>query len=359
MPKEAEKFSDCADRYSFDIRYCRFAISDGVSKSFFPKIWSEVLVQNWMEGLKDTPTLISKSQENWLQKVTELVNNPNTKWYTENAFNLREPGLATFIGLEFYLKNDRWYWQADAIGDSFLFFLPQHKRSLENVGSLSFSTHSPEEDFDNFPDYLSSRGDNHKGEVKKLSGARLCSGSFFLMTDALAEWFISDSSGAIEILNDINSQEEFENFVQSARRKDELANDDTSFLSIKVSDVENPESSIENTSVVSDINSLIKVEEDHSCAQQKVDIKKQQTGLPSKEHSTPPLTNTIKSNRPNLSSNNLDSYESIVDDDDSEIKGEERSSNIKDPKDENSKKKDGTLNFGDSFEDGSIENIEP
>lgn len=351
MPKEAEKFSDCADRYSVDIAHCRFAISDGVSKSFFPKIWSEILVQSWVEGLKDTRALISKSQEEWLQKVTELVNNPNTKWYTKNAFNLREPGLATFIGLEFYLKNDRWYWQADAIGDSFLFFLPQHKRSLENVGSFSFSTHSADEDFDNFPDYLSSRGDNHKGEVKKLSDARLCSGSFFLMTDALAEWFISDSSGAIEILNNINSQKEFENFVQSARRKGKLANDDTSFLAIKVSDVGNLESSFENAGVVSDINSLIKFEGDYSGTQQKVDIKNQQTSLPSKENSKTPLTNTIKSNRPDLSSNNLDSYESIVDDDDSEIKGEERSSNIKDPEDENSKKKDGTLNFGDSFED--------
>ena len=45
--KESELFYDCADRYAYNKSQNKFAISDGVSKSFFPKIWADVLAVSY------------------------------------------------------------------------------------------------------------------------------------------------------------------------------------------------------------------------------------------------------------------------------------------------------------------------
>lgn len=46
--KTSEFYSDCADNYAFNTKNGRFAISDGVSVSFFPEIWSKILVKNYV-----------------------------------------------------------------------------------------------------------------------------------------------------------------------------------------------------------------------------------------------------------------------------------------------------------------------
>ena len=42
--KKSELYSDCADNYDVKTEHNKFAISDGVSKSFFPKVWSEIML---------------------------------------------------------------------------------------------------------------------------------------------------------------------------------------------------------------------------------------------------------------------------------------------------------------------------
>ena len=48
--KNQETYSDCADNYAFNIANNRFAISDGVSISFFSEIWSKILTHRYVEN---------------------------------------------------------------------------------------------------------------------------------------------------------------------------------------------------------------------------------------------------------------------------------------------------------------------
>ncbi|GHU62466.1 hypothetical protein FACS1894123_03460 [Bacteroidia bacterium] len=232
--KEAEKYSDCADRYAVNTGNNRFAIADGVSKSFFPDIWADILVNNFVALEKDSDLSITKWQAEWLEKVKEKVTAPDVKWYTKNAFIKQEPGLATFVGLRF--ENGRWF--AKALGDSFLFFVPKESVGFDDWIKLS-SKPEPVV-FDSFPDYFSSRNKQH-GETQ-TKNENLVAGTFYLMTDALSEWIFNQKEKAIEEIEEKwHSQEEFERSVTELRSLNVLNNDDSAILIIEVEDDGNVE----------------------------------------------------------------------------------------------------------------------
>jgi hypothetical protein len=257
--KESELFYDCADRYAYDKSQNKFAISDGVSKSFFPKIWADVLVNKWVNSKEfDEAQFIIDCQNNWLEQVTEIVNKPDAKWFTKNAFNRKESGLATFVGLRFYKKKKVWFWKADALGDSFLFFVPKKIKDFSKECLVLSSKKEPIV-FDNFPDYLSGLGNNHKGE-KQIMESPLTSGTFYLMTDALAEWFLNEKENAISKISVWENQKDFERFVNEERHNEKLGNDDTAFLSIKIEEDKKDQLTYVSEDV-SNINELVKVQQ--------------------------------------------------------------------------------------------------
>jgi hypothetical protein len=257
--KESELFYDCADRYAYDKSQNKFAISDGVSKSFFPKIWADVLVNKWVGSKEfDETQFIIDCQNNWLEQVTEIVNKPDAKWFTKNAFNRKKSGLATFVGLRFYKKKKEWFWKADALGDSFLFFVPNNVKIFSQECIVLSSKNAPIV-FDNFPDYLSSLGNNHKGE-KQLKENPLTSGTFYLMTDALAEWFLNEKENAINKIDVWQNQKDFERFVDEERHSEKLGNDDSAILTIKIED-DKKEQLTYALEDVSDINELVKIQQ--------------------------------------------------------------------------------------------------
>ena len=130
--KESEKHIDCADRYAVSTENNRFAIADGVSKSFYPDYWADILVNNFVSLEKETELSIKECQSKWLEKVAKKATAPDVKWYTQNAFVKQEPGLATLVTLRF--ENNKWF--ASALGDSFLFFVPKEKIGFE-IGRAS------------------------------------------------------------------------------------------------------------------------------------------------------------------------------------------------------------------------------
>lgn len=257
--KESELFYDCADRYAYNKSQNKFAISDGVSKSFFPKIWADVLVNQWVSKIWNTDKeFIERCQNEWLNQVTKIVNKPDVKWFTKNAFNRREPGLATFVGLRFYKINKKWYWKADTLGDSFLFFVPKEIKDFSKECIVLSSKQEPIV-FDNFPDYLSSLGSNHKGQ-KQLKENTLTTGTFYLMTDALAEWFLSEKDNAINKINVWQNQKDFERFVDEERHNEKLGNDDSAILTIKIEE-DKKEQVTYVLEDVSDIDELVKAQQ--------------------------------------------------------------------------------------------------
>jgi len=231
--KEAENYSDCADNYAYSITNHRFAISDGVTKSFFPKIWSRILAEKYvaLQGQEDFS--IKDCQSEWLQQVTKIATLPDTQWFTQNAFLQGQSGLATLVTLRF----DEKMWYAKALGDSFLFFIPKGKTNFKDWVYLSskYSSLKPEPViFDSYPDYYSSR--EEKNGIERGIRGKLEAGRFYLMTDALSEWFLKEKEYALKEIETWANQDVFEQKITGLRNKGLLNNDDSSILTIDIED---------------------------------------------------------------------------------------------------------------------------
>lgn len=265
--KKNEDYKYCADNYSVNETNHKFSISDGVSQSFFPKIWSEILVTQFVErtDLKENE-LIKVCQEEWQKRIDEIVSLPDTKWFTKSQYNRKDPALATFVGLQFFEKEKKW--SASALGDSFLFFVPNGFKDYQKE-LVKLSSKTEPIVFDNFPDYLTSIGSSHKGRVKEKSG-NLRNGTFYLMTDALAEWFIKEGEKAIGKIKVWKSQADFERFITQAIEENQLTNDDCAILCIELTEVE--KTGIDYLKIqVTDLNDLITNQE---AEKEKIKLKK-------------------------------------------------------------------------------------
>jgi len=229
--KEAEKYADCADNYAYSITNHRFAISDGVTKSFFPTIWSRILVDKFVTLQGATDLSIEDCQSEWLQQVTKIATSPDTMWFTNNAFIQRKSGLATLVTLRF----DKNMWYAKALGDSFLFFVPKGKNNFKGwvyLSSRYISSNPAPIVFDSYPDYYSSR--EEKNGIEKEINGKLEAGRFYLMTDALSEWLINGKERALKEIETWVNQNVFEQKITDLRKKGLLNNDDSSILIIDI-----------------------------------------------------------------------------------------------------------------------------
>jgi hypothetical protein len=262
--KMAEHYSDCADRYAINTTSNRFAIADGVSKSFFPDIWADILVNNFVSSDKDSEFSVEKCQSEWLEKVTKKVHSPDAKWYTKNAFIKNESGLATFVTLRF--ENGKWL--ASALGDSFLFFVPKESVCFDDW--VKFSSKPKPVVFDSFPDYYSSRNKKHGNE--ETDENNLTTGVFYLMTDALSEWVFGQKEKIIDEIKKWNSQEEFERSINELRSLNVLHNDDSAILVIEVEDDGKTELTYEKTEIQS-IDEFIEKEKEEIAQQDAIQKK--------------------------------------------------------------------------------------
>ena len=48
VPKACEQSSDCQDRFSINAETGSAAVCDGMSQSFFPKYWAEILAARYV-----------------------------------------------------------------------------------------------------------------------------------------------------------------------------------------------------------------------------------------------------------------------------------------------------------------------
>ncbi len=244
--KEMETISGCQDNFSCNEAKNCFAIADGATQSFYSSIWSKLLVDyfcenpqidknNWQEWLKPI-------QEQWLEEVKaelqKAKSGNNPAWVEiQNGLSFRYSATSTFIGLQF-LENQA---KVSIVGDSCLFIFQGDK--LIKTYLLQKSA-----DFNNQPEYFGSRSKHNDHEPKfldielkyKQHSDKLY---FVLATDALAEYIFKYTEQRRDILTTllkINSEQEFENFVESARHNGtiKMKNDDVTLMILEVSDRE-------------------------------------------------------------------------------------------------------------------------
>lgn len=246
VPKLTEKFSDCHDRFSFDKESLRFAISDGVSNSFFPAKWAEILTSNFAKnGWSDT--FLEECREEWRIWVIEQVNKPDTKFFTRQMYNRQHSAAATFVGIEL-VKNEYF---VSVIGDSHLFHFEENNNFKDKSSTNT--------DFSNFPDYWDSHKGKDKGELINENRKIENGDTLILCTDAISKWIIEnvDNLENIKEFQNINTQIDFEKFIETHRDDNSLENDDTAVLILNFSEIDIEEikiNEIEITSINDKIN---------------------------------------------------------------------------------------------------------
>ncbi|MFD4242253.1 hypothetical protein ACFWP3_11760 [Streptomyces sp. NPDC058525] len=229
-------------------------VSDGATESALAKDWARLLSRTAAEQAMERPDLLAGGAafeefaasavaqwDPWLAEYTHarVAEGRPLKWYEHTK--LAEGAYATLLtarvdpdpGPETGASEQAWRWQAAALGDSCLF----HLRDDRLVRAFPVVT---AEEFGTVPDLFGSR--NHDaallGRRTRFTEGRCLAGDrLFLMTDALAAWFLSshDQDSAVDQLLEFSGPEDlggFTRWLDGLRERQQLRNDDVAVVRI-------------------------------------------------------------------------------------------------------------------------------
>jgi hypothetical protein len=243
LPRQGYDPDECQDAAAGDAERGRFAIADGAAESPHSALWAHLLVEEFVRQSERLPrwaNWLPSLQEHWAKKTSangfaEMAADTafaDTPWYLEPG--LTQGAFATFLGLVI----EDYGWHALAVGDSCLFQVRQGE--LRRAFPVTRAA-----DFSNAPWLIGSRSSlvempNKNGVQQEgdwQSGDR-----FWLMTDALAQWFLREVEEggkpwlALETLLHSNgdSQQAFVAWIESLRAARRLRNDDVTLLAVWV-----------------------------------------------------------------------------------------------------------------------------
>lgn len=242
---------ECEDRFSVTgteafsrgAGPCRAAVSDGAGDSLFSGEWADLLAQGYCrEGPPDADD--DESLNRWLAPLREAwraaANAQPLPWYAEAK---RAQGAwATLLGLTIHPAGPvpaSGTWEAFALGDSCLF------QVREDTLICAFPL-ARSDDFSSRPVLLPTRPlppdeslaphlrHGHNGGTWKVGD------EFYLMTDALAAWFLSERKAGRspwQWLRPLGTEREpmpFPALVEALRGSGKLRDDDTTVVRLRL-----------------------------------------------------------------------------------------------------------------------------
>ncbi|MFJ2393379.1 hypothetical protein ACIOTI_11570 [Streptomyces sp. NPDC087843] len=233
-------------------------VCDGATESALAKDWARLLSRKAAEHAMERPDLLSGGTafeefassavaqwDPWLKWYTEarIAEGRPLKWYEHTK--LAEGAYATLLTVrvdpdpgsgssaESDAPEPAWRWRAAALGDSCLFHL--HDDRLVQAFPVEAA-----DEFGTVPDLFGSR--NHDAALlacrTRFTEGRCRPGDrLFLMTDALAAWFLSaaDQKSAIHQLLEFSGPDDLTRFVDwlnDLRKSRQLRNDDVAIVRI-------------------------------------------------------------------------------------------------------------------------------
>jgi hypothetical protein len=231
LPKHGNTADEYEDAWSADTAKGRFAVADGASESAFAGLWARLLTEGFVSarGPLDLANWLEVPRRQWWSELIGL----DLPWYAEMK---REQGAyATLLGVSIRraTANRQRHWRAVAVGDSC--FVRVRKNRHAGMFPLKHSS-----EFGNQPTLIGSR-------QEEIPTCQRCSGSLrpgdrlFLMTDALAQWFLSrqeNGERAWEAVRRVLSASQpevaFAAWIEELRVQGALRNDDVTLLSVEV-----------------------------------------------------------------------------------------------------------------------------
>ncbi|MBM4067672.1 MAG: hypothetical protein FJ271_01820 [Planctomycetes bacterium] len=239
LPKRGHSLDEYEDAGAADPALGRFAIADGATESSFAGPWARLLADGFVSAAGPQPgrwsDWLPALQQRWLEQFRDK----ELAWYAEAK--LEDGAFATFLGLTlcaptgFFMERRKWH--AVAVGDGCLF------QVRDNELYRPFPIERAE-DFGNTPWLIGSRNDSSKSLRQKelrAKGDWRTGDCFWLMTDALAQWFLTDIEACgtpwtkLEaVLGSDDSQERFADWVEDQRDRQALKNDDVTLIVVNV-----------------------------------------------------------------------------------------------------------------------------
>lgn len=240
LPKHGNKLEEYEDACAANAEAGRFAIADGASESSFAGLWARLLVEGFVKPLeKPEPgsNWLAPLQRRWASEVDAMA----LPWYAEDK--RAQGGFATFLGLVLKQgtmvenKGKAGDWSALAIGDGCIMHV-RHD-SLLKAFPLTSSN-----EFGNQPVLVGSRGnpvEQMQQRQQRAQGHWETGDAFFLMTDALAQWFLHTCEQGRKpwrafhkLLAAHAADTLFQHFVHELRDKEGLRNDDVTLITIEL-----------------------------------------------------------------------------------------------------------------------------
>lgn len=242
-PKEGNKDSEYEDAFwphkSKECKANRFccAVADGATETSYSGIWAKQLVRYWCKTCPAEafdPNGIRNLQQRW----STIARKRPLPWYAEEKVRLG--AFAAMLGL--VLDDDvdhegrSGHWQAVAVGDSCLVQM----RGEEVLVRFPLADSAA---FTNRPHLLSSNPahiDRVVDHVRKMDGTWQAGDAFYLMTDALACWFMRETEQGRRpwrVLRDLNTSDEvkpFREWVAILRTEGAMRNDDITLLRVDI-----------------------------------------------------------------------------------------------------------------------------
>ena len=229
VPKACEQVADCQDRFSINALTGSVAVCDGMSQSFFPKYWAEILADRYTRERDwfPSPENIAMLCPFWRSRVESRLARFRAAgidpWRSESLLADGLSAGSTLVGV----RIDGNHWKCDVLGDSCLVVVEDGK--IEEIYSSLSSDR-----FDNYPDFFDSDPKKTgRGEVKTFYGS-LTGKTLFLVSDPLAGFLSSirkteRESACIRELLAVESTDEFDILV-GYWRQDGMHNDDTTMV---------------------------------------------------------------------------------------------------------------------------------
>ncbi|MBM3994369.1 MAG: protein phosphatase 2C domain-containing protein [Planctomycetes bacterium] len=228
VPKDGHSTEEYEDFCRGDDERMRYAIGDGATESSFAKDWVQLLVNRFIENpieSKGWAEWLPPLQKEWCAKIDAMT----LPWFAEEKAAIG--AYATFLGL---VIQDDGSWRAIAVGDSCLFRIRAGEVTPFPIGR------SPE--FRSTPDLIGARlpADDvvSQNKEKLLDDTWAPGDQMYLMTDALAHWFVNQIEERRHFTWEYNPLEaknldEFTSCITGLRAAKQLKNDDVTLMVIK------------------------------------------------------------------------------------------------------------------------------
>jgi len=220
---------------SREARIFHFAVADGATETSFSGLWAKQLVRAFCRGRLDGPMCLEGLRllrEQW----HKIVSRRRLPWYAEEK--VRSGAFAAIAGIRLEDgagAQGRGIWKAIAVGDSCVFHVRKKK-------VLCCFPIQKSDDFNNSPRLLSSNkpeSERYRAKLQRTSGVWHGGDTFYLMTDAVACWFLKQiESGAVPAreLADLTDggSNSFQQWLSGLRERKGVRNDDVTILRVEI-----------------------------------------------------------------------------------------------------------------------------